>query len=242
MRLNANQPRFDPACFYAREFWRRATAIEAGAFGEVLHLKREEHLAPAAAPLPIRPMLRPPPIAVATPPPYLGPIVIGPSALVPDGQRIVVDVAAQSIMIVRVGGVLRAFLSACPHYGVDLSDGSLDDAALYCPGCGVAFDLGSGQCRSRSLTLRPIEVTEAGGNILLMPVASHVLVSSDVPTPFFHRRLPAVGNHAIERLDRSAQSALRSARDRVLRRSCAEIAKPGRGVVAAHAGPLATAA
>ena len=172
MRLNANTPRFDPACFYAREFWRRATAIESGAFGEVLHLKREENLAPPSAPLPLPPAPRPPAIVVATPPLDLGPAVIGPSALVPEGQRIVVELAQERVMIVRVAGALRAFPSACPHYGVDLSDGAIDDTALYCPGCGVAFDLGSGRCRSGALALRPIAVSEDGGRIRLMRLPS----------------------------------------------------------------------
>jgi nitrite reductase/ring-hydroxylating ferredoxin subunit len=166
MRLNTHQPRFDPACFYAREFWRRATAIEAGAFDEVLHLKREENLAPPAPPLPIPLTPRPPAIVVATSP-HTGPTVIGLSTLVPDGHRIVVELAGSNVMIVRFGGVLRAFSSSCPHYGVDLSDGAIDDTAFYCPGCAVAFDLCSGRCRSGALTLRPLEVREEGGNILL---------------------------------------------------------------------------
>jgi nitrite reductase/ring-hydroxylating ferredoxin subunit len=170
MRLNANKPQFDPACFYAREFWRRATAIEHGAFGEVLHLKREENLAVPPAPLPIQPTPRPPAIVASTP--AEGPIVIGPSSLVPNGQRIVVELERQSVVITRVRGVLRAFASACPHYGVDLSDGAVDDTAIYCPGCGVAFDLGSGQCSSKSLTLQQIVVNEDDGQIRLMPEPS----------------------------------------------------------------------
>ena len=167
MRLNANKPQFDPACFYAREFWRRATAIETGALDEVLHFEREKNLAPPPAPLPMQPTPRPPAIVVATPAPGSGPTPIAFSASVPDGQRIVVDLADQRVIVVRAGGVLRAFPSACPHYGVELSDGAVDETALYCPGCGVAFDLASGRCRSSALTLRQIDVREEGGNILL---------------------------------------------------------------------------
>ncbi|MEP7305137.1 MAG: Rieske 2Fe-2S domain-containing protein [Acidobacteriota bacterium] len=166
IRLNIKEPRFDPACFYAREFWRRASAIEANAFGEVLHLKREDHLAPPRVSSPIRPPPRPH-ATVAVTPSSVAAVMIGPSALVPDGQRLVAELTDQRVLIVRAGGVLHAFPTACPHNGVDLSDGAIDGIALYCPGCGVAFDLGSGRCRSKSLRLRPIGVREEGGHILL---------------------------------------------------------------------------
>jgi nitrite reductase/ring-hydroxylating ferredoxin subunit len=185
MRLNARSPQFDPACFYAREFWRRASAIEAGAFGEVLHLKREDHLAARPAPLPVQPAPRRPPITLAGPLSPLEPIAIGPSTLVADGERIVVDLPEPSatnarcaIMIVRAGGVLRAFPTACPHYGVDLSDGAVDDTAIYCPGCGVAFDLRSGESGSKALTLRQLNVSEHDGHIRLMPPRSTRLPSA----------------------------------------------------------------
>src|SRR4029450_11063352 len=42
MRLNASRPLFDPGCFYAREFWRRAADIEAGV-ARVLHLPPGEN-------------------------------------------------------------------------------------------------------------------------------------------------------------------------------------------------------
>jgi len=173
VRLNVKRPVFDPACFYAREFWRRASAIESGAFGEVLHLKREDNLA-RRAPLPIQPTPRPAAIAVATPARDGQPTVIGPSALVPHGQRLVVALAEQRVMIVRARGKLRAFPSACPHYGVDLSDGAIDETAIYCPGCGVAFDLDTGQCGSTVLALRQMEVREEGGTILLNHERSRV--------------------------------------------------------------------
>ena len=70
-------------------------------------------------------------------------------------------------MLVRAGGTLRAFDAACPHYGVDLSDGALDSGALHCPGCGVAFDARTGECPSPALTLKQVPVKEEGGLILL---------------------------------------------------------------------------
>jgi nitrite reductase/ring-hydroxylating ferredoxin subunit len=167
MRLNANAPRFDPACFYAREFWRRAGAIESGAWDEVLHFKREEHLAPTPAPLPIEAPRRPSAIVVAPSGREGGQVRVTSSSAVADGQRILVDGEQLHAMIVRVDGQLRAFSRDCPHYGVDLADGAVAAAAVYCPGCGVAFDLDTGSCSSGALQLQRLEVVERDGSVWL---------------------------------------------------------------------------
>ncbi|BCW90855.1 hypothetical protein sos41_40310 [Alphaproteobacteria bacterium SO-S41] len=166
MRINATEPKFDPVCFYAREFWRRAAAIEANSFDEVLHLKREDNLAATIATLPKQPMPRPAPLPL-NPTERDQPIVIGPSSLVEDGSCRSIVMAEQEILLVRVDGDLRAFDSACPHYGVSLADGALENGILFCPGCGIGFDTQTGQCRSSLLTLRRFEVAESDGVIKL---------------------------------------------------------------------------
>jgi nitrite reductase/ring-hydroxylating ferredoxin subunit len=174
LRLNARQPTFDPDCFYAREFWRRASDIEAGHYSVVQHLRREEHLA-AAAPLSSAP--RPVRTAMLTlePPAEHGPVVVGAAALLPDGGRLSVQVAGRAAVIVRRNGQLAAFDAACPHYGVGLADGAADVTTMYCPACGVGFDLATGCSASPSLTLRRVAVRERDGTILLdldAPVSS----------------------------------------------------------------------
>jgi hypothetical protein len=131
LRLNQKRPVFDPDCFYAREFWRRASDIEAARFDEVLHLKREDYLAAAtlAAPVdwPRRPKVVEAPLAAN------GRAVLGPSSLVAEGERLIVDLSGRRILVFRTNGALRAVDASCPHYGVDLSDGAFDSGAALLP-------------------------------------------------------------------------------------------------------------
>jgi nitrite reductase/ring-hydroxylating ferredoxin subunit len=166
LRLNVRQPTFDPNCFYAREFWRQASDIEAGRYSVVHHFKREQHLA-AAAPPSTAP--RPPRTAILTvePPAGQGSLEVGAASLVSEGGRLAVQVAGRTVVILRRNGQLMAFDAACPHYGISLADGAADDTTMFCPGCGVGFDLASGCSASQSLTLRQLAVGERDGTILL---------------------------------------------------------------------------
>jgi nitrite reductase/ring-hydroxylating ferredoxin subunit len=78
-----------------------------------------------------------------------------------------VQVAGRAAVIVRRNGQLAAFDAACPHYGVNLADGAADATTMYCPACGVGFDLASGCSASPRLTLRRLAVSERDGTILL---------------------------------------------------------------------------
>jgi nitrite reductase/ring-hydroxylating ferredoxin subunit len=164
MRLNARRPSFDPACFYAREFWRRASDVERGA-DEVLHLKREEHLAERAPSCPA------PPIAVrtvsATHAAGASAVALGPSSSVAEGERIVAALPGRRVVVLRTCGRLAAFDAACPHYGVDLADGGTRAGAIHCPGCAVRFDVETGRSASPCLTLRRYPIREDGGTMVL---------------------------------------------------------------------------
>jgi len=170
LRLNARQPTFDPDCFYAREFWRRASDIEAGDYSAVYHLKREAHLAsaapPSAAPRPRRTTL-----LALQPPDAGGSVLVGDASSVPEGGRLSVQWAGRAAVIVRRNGQLTAFDAACPHYGACLADGAADQGTMYCPACGVGFDVSSGCSATPSLTLRRLAVRESEGTILLDPGA-----------------------------------------------------------------------
>ena len=89
------------------------------------------------------------------------------ASLVPEGGRLPVQVAGRAAVIVRRNGQLAAFDAACPHYGVNLADGAADATTMYCPACGVGFDLASGCSASPRLTLRRLAVSERDGTILL---------------------------------------------------------------------------
>jgi nitrite reductase/ring-hydroxylating ferredoxin subunit len=165
MRLNAAKPSFDPGCFYAREFWRRASDLEAGAFDAVLHLKREDNLGPATPP---SDKTRRSAGAVTLPAADDGPVArVGPSSMLAEGGRLTVALADRRILLLRHAGRLSAVNAACPHYGLDLADGGVDEAGVHCPGCAVAFDLETGRSACDSLTLETFPVGEDGEGIFL---------------------------------------------------------------------------
>lgn len=157
MRLNTSRPSFDPACFYAREFWRRAADIDAGV-DQVLHLRREDNLGEPVPPRPIQPAPALPQVAgdydAAS-----GVVEARLDAAPVAGQRTIVTAGALRMMLVETSGGLRAYDAACPHYGVDLADGACGESKVYCPACAVGFDLDTGKSPTPTLTLRsyPIE-------------------------------------------------------------------------------------
>ena len=166
LRLNARRPVFDPDCFYAREFWHAAADIAAGRLDTVLHLKREDHLAAATTAPALAP--RTALATVQAQPDAAGRFVtVGPSALVGEGERIVVVLPGRRVLLSRRDGALFALDAACPHYGLDLADGGARGATVYCPGCAVGFDLATGRSASPSLALTTFAVREDGGTIVL---------------------------------------------------------------------------
>ncbi len=166
LRVNARKPVFDPGCFYAREFWRRAGDIAAGELDTVLHLKREDNLAAAAAA-----PAAPPRAALATvetrPAPDDRFVTVGPSSLVGEAERIVAVLPERRVMLGRRNGALFAVDATCPHYGLDLADGGARGEVVYCPGCAVGFDVATGRSASPGLALTTFAVREDGGTIVL---------------------------------------------------------------------------
>lgn len=165
LRLNTARPTFDPASFYAREFWRTAGDIEAGRLDRIIHLKREDHLA-SDAPDPVRaPTLR----AAIAPTQVDGALVWitldQPLAL---GERIAVALNDdRRLMLVRAQDGLRALDGACPHYGLDLMDGGVEAGRLYCPGCAIGFDMATGRSSCADLVLRTYGVRETADGVVI---------------------------------------------------------------------------
>ena len=161
MRLNASRPLFDPGCFYAREFWRRAADVEAGE-DVVLHLPREDNLGPPAPARPRAPAAALPvahaPVAAAD-----GVIRATLDPISASAPRVIVDTPDQRLLIARTRAGLRAYDAGCPHYHVDLADGGADGDRAYCPGCALAFDLTTGRSVCASLALRGHDVWEQDG-------------------------------------------------------------------------------
>jgi nitrite reductase/ring-hydroxylating ferredoxin subunit len=161
MRLNRSRPVFDPGCFYAREFWRRAADIEAGV-DRVVHLPREENLGP---PVPASPRAAAAALPAVRAVADRGDGVLR-AALDPacaSAPRVIVEAPGQRLMVVRTRAGLRAYDAACPHYGVDLADGGAAGDRVYCPGCALEFDVTTGRSACASFTLRAYDVREEGG-------------------------------------------------------------------------------
>jgi nitrite reductase/ring-hydroxylating ferredoxin subunit len=166
LRLNAGAPTFDRESFYAREFWRKASGVEAGDLEGVIHTRREDNLAPPKPPVTASPSTAPAVVVAAEGP---GPHDIGPSGLAPEGGRLLVTLADRRLMVLRRDGRLHATAANCPHYGVDLVDGGDRSGCIHCPACAVAFDLTTGRSACASLSLATYPVADIDGRIILDP-------------------------------------------------------------------------
>ncbi len=162
LRVNAFRPIFDPGCFYAREFWRRASDIERGEFDKIEHLRREDNLGPADEPGKVE--IGPPRRLVQ------GTFTDGHDAMrvcrseeIRSFEKITVEGPAGRLLVVRSPAGLIAFDAACPHYGLDLDDGGLTNDAIFCPGCGVKFCLSTGESPSKVLRLTKHRAFEENG-------------------------------------------------------------------------------
>jgi nitrite reductase/ring-hydroxylating ferredoxin subunit len=164
LRLNAGRPTFDPATFYAREFWRQARDIESGAFEAIAHVRREDNLGP---PRPSAAGRRIEPARVRLSSDAPGLCEIGPASLLAEGGRLVVSWADRAVLLTRRGGRLSAVDAECPHYGVALADGGDRDGRLFCPACAVGFDLSTGRSACAELRLRTYTAFEKGGALWL---------------------------------------------------------------------------
>ncbi len=165
LRLNASKPRFDPRCFYAREFWHLAGAIESGSY-EVLHLKREDNLDNESVDDPIQTPRRPTRIQGAYDENF-NTVRCLLNATQNVDRRIFVDCADDSIMLVKVKNAWKAYDAQCPVNGVDLADGGCDEEKTYCPGCAVGFDLNTGESCLSSLSLPSHDVQQQGETLVV---------------------------------------------------------------------------
>lgn len=160
LRLNSAMPTFDPASFYAREFWRTAGSIERGEADAVLHLKREDHLS-LGAPRPVPPPDR---LAPVKPLAVEGSTVrIALDRSLAEGERLDVELGHRRLLLLGTAEGLRAIDAICPHYHLDLIDGGLDGDRLHCPGCAIAFDLRTGRSACDDLRLGVHRVRQAEG-------------------------------------------------------------------------------
>ena len=98
---------------------------------------------------------------------------------IPDGglaeAEVVLDGDAESVILHRRGGEVRAWLNICPHAGrrLDWAPGQFlvsKDGLLVCAAHGASFELDQGACVAgpcRGDALRSVPVRVEGGRIVL---------------------------------------------------------------------------
>lgn len=162
-RINPERPRFDPNCFYAREFWHSSADVETGRFDAIRQFHREENFEDAAS--------RP----IETPVERLNYMPI--RCILGDDGRDRVEAAAlavrngkalielsdgQRVVLLSKDGGWRGVQERCGHLDVSLMDGHYCGGQIYCPAHGVTFDIASGCSSTKLLKLRTFQVIVDG--------------------------------------------------------------------------------
>ncbi|WP_267593674.1 Rieske (2Fe-2S) protein [Carbonactinospora thermoautotrophica] len=88
-----------------------------------------------------------------------------------EGELVGVEVAGKKLILLNVGGEVRAFEDRCPHLGSPLSDGDLDGCTLTCAMHLWEFDALTGKgINPGNSQLTTIETRIVDGNIeVLLP-------------------------------------------------------------------------
>jgi nitrite reductase/ring-hydroxylating ferredoxin subunit len=68
----------------------------------------------------------------------------------PEGERQVVQVGGQPVLLIHHEGRIYAIASRCPHMGAPLKRAKIDDHTITCPRHHSAFDLESGDVKDWS--------------------------------------------------------------------------------------------
>ncbi len=67
------------------------------------------------------------------------------SGQIREGSIYVASAAGHSVLLTRVKGVVQAFENKCPHLGLSMARGKVDDGTITCPFHGSKFDICSGR-------------------------------------------------------------------------------------------------
>src|SRR5262245_15739385 len=94
-------------------------------------------------------------------------VTVAPSTAVVDGKVHVANVEGKAVCLTRTRGKITAFSNKCPHVGLPLARGKLQNGVIQCPFHGSRFDVRTGENLDWACAL--------GG--LAMPKWSHALLS-----------------------------------------------------------------
>lgn len=73
---------------------------------------------------------------------------IAPVEEVPSGERLLIEIEEEPIVIFNIAGMYFAIGDVCTHDGGPLGDGELEDHQIICPRHGARFDVRNGKALS----------------------------------------------------------------------------------------------
>jgi nitrite reductase/ring-hydroxylating ferredoxin subunit len=95
------------------------------------------------------------------------PIALCPSDTLNVGEKMLINLKKDSLVVLRTLKGLQAVDAICPHLKVNLIDGFHDEQHIYCPGHAVAFSLTDGSSKCNLLKLRVYKVYDHKGKIFI---------------------------------------------------------------------------
>jgi nitrite reductase/ring-hydroxylating ferredoxin subunit len=158
-RINPSEPKFDPECFYAREFWHSSEDIRHGRMDVIRQFKRDENFEQRPQGTVPIPVVRAEHRSLATVPAGDGWQRLALASLDPTAQRQRLQLSdGAQVILFRDGESWRAVQATCPHLDIDLMDGHCEAGELNCPAHGVTFNLADGRSASPLLRLQTYEL------------------------------------------------------------------------------------
>jgi len=96
-------------------------------------------------------------------------VEIAPASELPNGERLFVEIADRSIVVLNIAGQLFAIGDVCTHDDGPVGDGDLDGYNIICPRHGAEFDVRTGKVMKMpavvDIPAYPVQVRD--GNIYL---------------------------------------------------------------------------
>jgi nitrite reductase/ring-hydroxylating ferredoxin subunit len=106
-------------------------------------------------------------------------IALCPSDTLNVGEKMLVNLNNESLVVLRTLKGLQAVSALCPHIKINLIDGFHDEQHIYCPGHGVAFSLTDGSSKCNLLKLQVYKAYDHKGKIFIEQVVSGLDTQSD---------------------------------------------------------------
>src|SRR5689334_14850321 len=96
-------------------------------------------------------------------------------AEITNGRPCAANADGIDLVLVRDGERVRAYEARCPHQGMLLSEGEIEDGQLVCPGHGWRFDVATGEGKRACLRAFP---TEIDGDDVIVTLAANASPST----------------------------------------------------------------